>query len=410
MRDRRKMWQSPWGYAESGAVTGGIMMIGIILQLVVGCFDFYLLVAPSNLLAGGMLIFLPVLLGGLGRRRHFVQWLSGVPMCVTIILALLILAIIMGLTPQATDGSEGKWMLGLDTMTRAWPFVLVYLLVLLSLGTLIVRRLFHFHIRDCAFYLNHVGLWLLLFAAGLGYADTERYIMYVGEGQTEWRVYDDVKNVKELPIAIQLNDFNVEVYPPKLAVIDRNSGEVQPLGQAQYFQIDPDMSHGRLYGWEIEVDEYIHQAVRNSDSTYRAVLMPGATPAAYVTATKEGMKRKGWVCGGNQAQLYMSLPLSEQYCMVMTAAEPRKFTSDIVVYAQHGEIKKTVLEVNKPARIGSWTIYQYGYDNQAGQFSSYSSFELVYDPWLIPVYGGILCMMLGSMMMIWTRRRKEVQV
>ncbi|EGK05806.1 hypothetical protein [Dysgonomonas mossii] len=55
-------------------------------------------------------------------------------------------------------------------------------------------------------------------------------------------------------------------------------------------------------------------------------------------------------------------------------------------------------------RIGSWTIYQYGYDNQAGRLSSYSSMELVYDPWVIPVYIGFIFIALGSIALIWNGR------
>ncbi len=58
------------------------------------------------------------------------------------------------------------------------------------------------------------------------------------------------------------------------------------------------------------------------------------------------------------------------------------------------------IEVNKPLRVGSWMIYQYGYDNAAGSLSSYSSFELVYDPWLIPIYIGVVLLMLGALCMV----------
>ena len=53
-------------------------------------------------------------------------------------------------------------------------------------------------------------------------------------------------------------------------------------------------------------------------------------------------------------------------------------------------------------------LYQYGYDNDAGKLSTYSSIELVYDPWLIPVYIGIIMFMLGSFCMLWAgNSRKE---
>ncbi|MFR9551809.1 MAG: hypothetical protein SNG90_05600, partial [Rikenellaceae bacterium] len=51
-------------------------------------------------------------------------------------------------------------------------------------------------------------------------------------------------------------------------------------------------------------------------------------------------------------------------------------------------------------------IYQYGYDNNAGSLSRYSSFELVYDAWLPLVYAGVLFMMLGMLCMVVQGRKR----
>jgi cytochrome c biogenesis protein ResB len=127
-------------------------------------------------------------------------------MAVTLIGTLVILSIIMGLTPQVqsddiTDNLFSR--LGFTRMTSAWIFVLIYFLTLLSLGALIIRRLFSFCIKDYAFYLNHIGLWILLFAAGMGAPDIKNFVVYVHEGETEW----------QQGIGIKLNDFHMEMYP-----------------------------------------------------------------------------------------------------------------------------------------------------------------------------------------------------
>ncbi|MDH6342542.1 hypothetical protein M2480_001164 [Parabacteroides sp. PFB2-12] len=399
----RKIWQMPWGYKESLIITCGIVMVGFLLQLTTGSFNFYLLAAPVNLWVGIALVALSAASLWIGKSR-FMKWFTGVPFAVSLISALLILCLIMGLTPQvATTGHPTTLFsrLGFDNMTHSWAFVFIYFTILLSLGSLIARRLYRFRWKDYGFYLNHIGLWLVLFASGLGYADMARYVMYVREGEVEWRVYDEHNQVKELPIGIKLNDFDMEEYPPQLTVIDRQSGEPQPVDNPDYYQIDLKSPAGRLNGWEIEVKEYIHQAVRSSDSTYREVPMPGATPAVKIRAVNPlGEERSGWVCGGNQAQLYMTLALDEQQCVVMTQPEPKRFTSDIEAYMPDGTVKKGLLEVNHPLRIGSWMIYQSGYDDKAGRLSSYSGMELVYDPWLMPVYIGFLLIALGAIAMI----------
>lgn len=408
---RRRIWQAPWGFPESIIICCGIVAAGFLLQFTTGFFDFYLLAHPVNLIFGCMLAALCAGSAFAGNG-NFVRWITSVPMAVCLISSLLILSLIMGLTPQAANpagqGASNLFMhLGFNEMTSSWPFVLIYLATLLSLGSLIARRLRRFDPKRFAFYLSHIGLWLVLFAAGLGYADMERYIMYVREGEVEWRVWDDDENVKELPIAIQLNDFDMEVYPPQLTVIDRESGIPQPEPKPDFFQLDTKIpAKGRLDGWEITLEAYLHQAVRNSDSTYREIPMPGASPAALIRAVNlsDGREVSGWVSSGNTAQLYMTLPLDGHRCVVMTMPEPKRFFSDIEVYRPGKDVQVGVLEVNRPMRAGSWTIYQYGYDNQAGRLSSYSSMELVHDPWVIPVYAGFALIALGAAAMIWNGR------
>jgi len=408
-RDKAKhtMWQHPWGYPESVAIVIGIVIVGFLLQLTIGSFNFYFLTSPVNLIIVSIIVLL-CSLSTFFFKNKFVQWFSGVSFSVTLILTLLALCIIMGLTPQNPQLTPHEThnvfiRLGFDQMTHSWAFILVYFATVLSLGSLIARRLRVFNIRDYGFYMNHLGLWVVFVATGFGYADMERYIMHVSEGSTEWRVYDHEGNVKELPIAIQLNDFDMEEYPPKLTVIDRQTGEPQPVGKADYYQIDTKSRDGLLFGWNIYLEEYIHQAVRSSDSTYKEVPMPGATPAARIIATnkKTGEQKSGWVCGGNQAQLYMTLPIEENFTIVMTQTEPKRFVSDVVIYTPDGTTAEALIEVNKPLQIGSWSVYQYGYDNAAGRLSSYSSFELVYDPWKNGVYLGFLLIAIGTVAMIW---------
>ncbi len=413
MTTKRKFWQFPWRYKESVVLIGGIVIIGFILQILVGAFDFSLLQWPVNIILGGILLLI-LLLFSFKRKSWFYQWFSGIPMAVTLIGALAVLGIIMGLTPQVTSGNTTTnnlpSYLGFTSMTSAWHFILVYFTTLLSLGALIVKRIIPFRIKDYAFYLNHIGLWILLFATGMGAADIKRYVMYVREGEVEWRVYNDKNEVLDLPVAIELNDFYMEEYPPKLTIIDRETGASQPATNPEYFQIDEKQPKGKINGWEISLEQYIHQAVRNSDSTYHEVSMPGSSPAAKIKIhnPQTGIQKEGWICAGNMAQLYMVLNLDEKYSLAMTRPEPKRFVSDINVYSEDGKQAHTLLEVNKPYKLGNWMLYQYGYDNDAGNMSTYSSFELVYDPWVIPVYVGIILLACGSICMLWIgNKRKE---
>ena len=226
-RSERKIWQTPWRYAESMVVVGTLLLIGFLLQALVGEFSFFLLAKPVNYVAAIIITLISVIIGVSCSKSSFARWLCDVEMSVSLIVALLFLTIIMGLIPQATHSHS---LLGFDAMTSSWAFVIIYSCTLISLGALMVRRIIRFDLKDYGFYLNHLGLWLFLLCSGVGYADMERYVMHVREGETEWRVYDAQENVKELPIAITLNDFDMVYYPPKLAIIELENGQVLPHG------------------------------------------------------------------------------------------------------------------------------------------------------------------------------------
>ena len=416
-QEKRKMWQYPWRYKESIAFILGIIVVGFVLQITIGNFDFSLLQFPVNIIVGGIIVIILVL-SLFFRKSYFLKWISGVPFSVTAIAAILLLGLIMGLTPQSIGHTHTSadsnifFTLGFDRMTSSWSFVLVYCITLLTLGLVIVRRLTSFRLNDYAFYFNHIGLWILLFSAGLGSSDMRRYVMHVREGETEWRVYSENKDILELPIAIELNDFYMEEYPPNLVVIDRGTGVAQPENKPEYFHIDEKRKVQKIDKWELTMEEYIHEAIRNSDSTYQAVPMPGSSPAIKVNVrnTENNDVKSGWVCSGNISQLYMVLNLDSTYCVAMTQPEPKRFVSDINVYMKDGVSAHTLLEVNKPYKAGSWMLYQYDYDKDAGKMSTYTSIELVYDPWIVPVYIGIGLFALGSICMLWTgNKRKEEQ-
>lgn len=425
-KKKRAIWQFPWQYKESIAIVLGIIIVGFLLQLTIGNFNFYLFHAPVNILVGVALV---LIVAGLSfiKKNSFVKWLSSVPLSVTLLGSLFVLTVIMGLTPQfakvnihlhihwgeASGSDIFNYIitrLGLKQMTSSWAFVFVYSFTLLSLGLVIARRLHRFKWKDYGFYLNHIGLWLFLFAAGIGSADMLRYVMYVEEGETEWRVYDNNENVLELNIAIQLHDFIMEEYPPKLAVINKYTGDAQPEGRPHYHQIEPNRKSDQLAGWELQIDEYIHEAVRKTDTTFQAIPMSGSMPAAKVRMTNKDTQQtvSGWLTCGSVDQYVMPLDLDSLYSLVMTKPEAKRFASDITVMLEDKpEPIHATLEVNSPLRIGAWMIYQYDYDHALGKASRHSGIELVYDPWLPFVYVGIALIALGAFCMLGTGSRNK---
>ena len=312
----------------------------------------------------------------------------------------------------ATITLAALWM-GLVTDNNvkiSWPFVLLYLLLLINLTAVISLRIKSlsveskphslrsksWSIRNISFLLNHVGLLVLLFAAGPGSADKARYFMRVGEGATEWRgelfsvteLAPKDGALKELPLAIELIDFNMEEYTPKLTVIDVNSGESMPKGKGVFFEATPN-TIATVQNWILKVDTFSYK--------------PRYAPAAFVVATdlQGDTVTQGWVSCGNYFQTYKLLHLTDSLCVAMTFPEPQSFKSRVKVFTSDGKTAQGEIMVNHPMKVGNWMIYQHSYDTQRGRDSEWSIFELIYDPWVILSYIGFGLLMIGSVTLFW---------
>lgn len=395
-----------------------LLIAGYALQISFGNINFHLYRWPVNGFLGGLLLFIILALGILFQKNHIVRWFSGVHFAVSLMSALLVHTIIMGLTPQISSLSVHVSLvsnLGLNQMTSSWPFVLLYVTLLLSLGTLSVRRMIPFQLNQYAFYLNHWGLWLVLFTTGLGAADLKRYVMYVQvkDENPEWRVYNEKEEMLELPIALYLDEFILEQYDPKLTIIDKQTGEILPRKLPEFIQLDRPSASVNILEWQVDVLKYLPQAVPALDGTYQELPMPGSAPAARVKITQiaTGKTDSAWISCGSFAQLYSKYDLDSRHSLAMTLPEPKRFASKVILYSKYEEKTDTALiEVNKPLSHHGWMIYQYSYDENAGKASAYSSFELVYDPWKNFVYLSFILVALGSIALFQQRKTRKENV
>lgn len=411
------MWNTPWRYAEGWTIGTGLLVTGLILQLATGNVDTAFFRFPVNLLFGGAYLVLLLVLHLLNRRNVALRWFSGLEASITSLCFWLVLVVLMGLTPQVapTEHPAGGLIarLGFDRMTSSWPFVLLFLYVLTVLGLVTMRRLSRFRPKDIPFALNHAGLFITLWAAILGNGDLRRLRMPVTEGAAEWRATDETGGMVELPLAIELKNFTIDEYPPKLMVIDNTTGKALPEGQPANLLVEEAPLSDNLLDWTLEVTDFIPMAACVADKdtvNFVGFQTEGATSALYVKALnhKDGSRREGWVSSGNYMFPYVTLPLSDSEILVMPEREPKRFASEVTVYTQDKQKKDALIEVNQPFSIAGWKIYQLSYDETRGKWSETSIFELVRDPWLPVVYTGICMMLAGAVcLFIFAPKKKE---
>lgn len=361
-------------------VVVAVIIAGFALQFFSGSFDKRFLSFPVNLLL--TLIICTLLLF---KRGGILKNIASGTLSVTLLAAITILGLWMGLVPG-------------NNVKISWPFVLLYLLILINLTAILSIRIRQkFSYRQFSFLLNHLGLLLILIAAGPGVGDKERYFMTIAEGTTEWRGVPSERrgntNFVELPIAVELISFSIEEYLPKLGVIDRESGEGFPSKKSQFFEAKVG-SVNQVDKWSIAVDSFSNK--------------PMYAPNAYVRVTDNstGQILEGRVSCGNYFQSYKLLDLDDKLCVAMTYPEPKRYQSKVKVYTPEGVVKAGEIAVNSPLRVKSWRIYQHSYDTQKGKDSEISIVELVKDPWAILLYIGVIMMLIGSITLFWKGGKK----
>lgn len=89
------------------------------------------------------------------------------------------------------------------------------------------------------------------------------------------------------------------------------------------------------------------------------------------------------------------------------SGEPLEFKAD-VLFSSGGEGEIAEIKVNHPYRYEGYDIYLVSYDVAAGGGSKYCILQFIHQPWSPVVYGGIIIMLAGAVMMLVVGlRRKE---
>lgn len=408
-----QMWNNKWGYKEAFAIVGIPIIIGWVMQLILGPAPRTAFAFPTNIIAGIAITLIGVGVALMGKRKGRRPFLAGGPATLSALTAFIVLTLIVGFTKQIPAGMAAGlsgWFhkIGLSAMLESRAFLLLYAYFLLVLATATAYRLLRFSlcVRDVAFALNHIGLYLFLLFGLISSSEMRRFTMVLSSesDQPEWRATDNLTGAMvELPLALELKHFDLQEYPPKLMLLDLPTGELVPKGRPEHLLIDSTLTRGRLLDWQIEILEHLPLSaplVGATDIVFKEFRSTGGAASVRVRATRGDEAYEGWVSSGSYLFPYRSLSLADSLAIVMPEREPKQFTSHIVYYTQAGDVGKYDIRVNHPLRHGDWYIYQLGYDRERGRWSTTSELEIVYDPWLLPVYVGIAMMLLGALCLL----------
>ena len=317
-----------------------------------------------------------------------------------------VLTVVMGLTRQVSEHERAIDPIGLTQMLSFWPFVLIYLQLATIVGLIALRQIFHFRLREVPSLLSHVGLFLAIVAATLGSADMERVKLRATMDMPEWRGTHE-RGFTSLPLAIQLEKFTIDEYPPKLLIINSQTGKSIPAKNPEIVLIDKHFREGKLLQWRIRVHQNLPLAapVITADTTkYVEWGSSGAVTALLVEAQRMegdravGKPLVGWVTCGSYLFPFQELKLTKELSLVMARREPERYASRIHIYTETQKNIIATVEVNKPVSVDGWRIYQLSYDESMGRWSETSTFELVKDPWLPAVYVGIYLLLAGAIL------------
>ena len=255
------MQTKPYGMKEGFLIGGGLVLVGLMLQLSIGPVNWDVFRWPVNGIVLAVFLALVAIAFLLRKKVYGFQFIGTYKAAVPALVYAVVLTIIMGMTRQEVNGT---W---LTNMLSFWPFVLIYVYMAVILGLVVLRQLkswaaasfslftFHFSL------LPHLGLFLAMTCATLGNADMQRLKMITVKGEPEWRALNSQQQIVEMPFSIELKDFIMETYddgmPRRFAsdiqVVTKTGGHIQATVEVNK-PVEVDGWKIYQYGYDTQMD------------------------------------------------------------------------------------------------------------------------------------------------------------
>lgn len=383
-----------------------LLVAGTALQFLVGDVDASFLSYPWGVILAVNYLYLLVLLYAMAGKWAWVKTLFDRSACITAFASMLVLTLLFGLVRQDESATGFVAALGFSRMTSSWIFntFLVYFMTVVGLMT--IDDLRYWKKRNKFALLFHLAFWVILVSAVFGSGDKVRVRVTTTVGQPVQGGATADGRPHTLPFSILLKEFSMDEYPPRLYLY--SDGKLSK----NFVTLEEAASTGLLGNWQIKSVQIHDRAGRMSEADdYVSMNHVGATTAALVEAvhTTNGQTVKGWVSCGSHIFDGATLPLPDGTEIVMPRREPKRYLSRIEL-ADRTHKWPEEIEVNHPATVGPWKIYQVGYDTDRGRWSTVSIFECVKDGWYPAIHIAMwLVVALGVVMFLfgWKKPAKK---
>ena len=399
-----------WGYKRSFLRCALLFLAGTTLQMAFGDIDNSFLRYPWGLIIAINYVYLLVLIHFQQERWPWLKRLSDHYACTSSLAAMIAMTIIFGLTRQdpATEGFVGA--MGFSRMTSSWPFNILLLYFTTTTGLAVMDDLHHLRKRRVAAVMSHLAVFVVLVAGIFGSGDKVRVSINTHLDTPVHAGFDRTGNMTQLPFEITLKEFKMDEYPPKLYVLNTAT----ETSSRDFLLVEQEGATAVVDGWEITAEKYIDMAGRIPEQNdFKEMLHIGAAPAVYVKVKNQltGEQTEGWVSCGSFIFEPSYLFVTKQLAIAMPRREAKRYLSRVEVIGEKGEREKFNIEVNHPARIGSWYIYQVGYDTARGRWSTTSVLECVRDRWYSAIHIALWTMLAAGVVMFATaggrKQRKD---
>lgn len=259
----------------------GYFSLAAIIQIVTGNFPVSFLAFPLNIIFATIWFFLLWMLYKEYKDIAFTRFMQS-SKASTFSLSLFISGcFIIGFFPQLSDteaeAQEGILAsIGCYNFMTSWIFIAILLLLLSNLAMIIIHAYQYRKQARWRFILNHVGLWLALFAGFFGSSDTQTVRVPLYKGEPTREAFDMNGTSYYLDYEMELDSFAVEYYSNGRP--SRFSANVR-LGKEKAL-----LEVNHPYSYRLGEDVYLsgYDVMKGNESNY-CILQVVRQPWKYVT-------------------------------------------------------------------------------------------------------------------------------